>query len=249
VDSGTIDAAIFSPKTSLILGPWQDTELFLNWGLSFHSNDARGILNNANPATPLVRSNGSEIGTRSRWNDAWTSTATLWYLEIDSELVFVGDAGTTEPSVASHRGGFNLTNFYQMNDWVRLDCDYAFVRPRLAGGERVPNAIENVINSGVTFRDPDGGWFGGWRWVVYGPAALIEDNSARSTVTSIMDLQAGYNWKNARLQIDIFNFLDSNTNDITYFYDSAPPGLPAGPDYHFHPVIPASARVTYTQFF
>ncbi len=78
---------------------------------------------------------------------------------------------------------------------------------------------------------------------------MIEDNSARSTVTSVMDLQAGYNWKNARLQVDVFNLLDSRTNDITYYYDSAPPGLPAGPDYHFHPVIPASARVTYTQFF
>jgi len=30
------------------------------------------------------------------WLDDWNASPALWYLELDSELLFVGDAGTTE---------------------------------------------------------------------------------------------------------------------------------------------------------
>jgi hypothetical protein len=246
IDSGTTDAAILSPKTSLVLGPWDSTEVYLNWGLSFHSNDARGINNSLAPATPLVRSNGSEIGARSKLTDEWTSSLALWYLELDSELVFVGDAGTTEPAGASHRSGVNWTNFVKLNDYTTLDFDYAHVRPRLEGGERIANAVENVLAAGFTARMPDGGWYGTLRVQSYGPAALIEDNSARSHVTTICNAQVGYLWERAQLAVDIFNLLDTKANDITYFYESAPAGLGPAADYHFHPVQPASARATLT---
>src|SRR5262249_17370727 len=84
-DSGDESAAIFSPKAGVILGPWSSTELFVNWGLGFHSNDARGVTTTIDPATPLVRSNGSEVGARSWLTEQWQATLTGWYLELDSE--------------------------------------------------------------------------------------------------------------------------------------------------------------------
>src|SRR5262249_47200457 len=42
VNSGHTTDAIFSPKLSLIFGPWAHTEIYLNGGFGFHSNDARG---------------------------------------------------------------------------------------------------------------------------------------------------------------------------------------------------------------
>ncbi len=115
-DSNTTDAGVLSPKLGLILGPWSDTELYTNWGQSFHSNDSRGINSSMDPASPLVKSEGSEVGVRSFLTPNWNSTLALWYLEIDSELVFVGDAGTTEAGPSSHRGGITWTNYYQMTD-------------------------------------------------------------------------------------------------------------------------------------
>ncbi len=76
-DTNTTDAGIFSPKLGLALGPWADSELFLNWGQSFHSNDSRGVNSSTDPANPLVKSDGSEIGMRSYLTPKWNSTLVL----------------------------------------------------------------------------------------------------------------------------------------------------------------------------
>src|SRR5262249_19002712 len=104
-NSGNTKANIFSPKGSIILGPWAETEFYLNGGMGFHSNDAKGFRTVPNPtpsapATPvpgLIQSRGAEIGLRSQIIPGLVSTATYWTLELDSELVFRGDTGSTEP--------------------------------------------------------------------------------------------------------------------------------------------------------
>jgi hypothetical protein len=246
--SGETTAAIFSPKAGLVFGPWADTELYLNWGQSFHSNDARGVTAPVDPAAPLVKSDGCEIGTRSLLTEHWNTTLAAWYLELDSELVFVGDAGTTEPGPASHRFGLTWTNYWQFNDWLTFDADYAWVRPRFAGGEYIPNAVENVVSSGFTVQQPCGPWYATLRLRHYGPAALIEDNSARSGTTSLLNMQLGYQTEKLHAALDLFNLLDRDDNDITYYYDSRLPGEPSGGvlGYLFHPVQPFMARATVT---
>lgn len=247
LDSGTQTDGVFSPKFGLILGPWADTELFGTWGQSFHSNDARGVNAAADPADPLVKSEGTELGMRSWLTSNWNSSLAVWHLEIDSELLFVGDAGTTEPSNGSRRYGVTWTNFYQLGDWLWLDADYAWVHPRFIGGEFIPNAVENVLSSGFTVRPRPEGFYGTLRLRHYGPAALIEDNSARSDPTSVVNLQVGYETRRMVLAVDIFNLFDSDDNDITYFYESrVAPGFAAAEDFHFHPVEPVSARAHLT---
>ncbi len=243
-DTNSNEAGIFSPKVGFIFGPWSQTETYFNWGQSFHSNDARGINSSVDPADPLVKSEGSEVGLRSWLTPTWNSTLALWYLEIDSELVFVGDAGTTEAGAASHRGGITWTNYYQVTDWLNLDADYSHVRPRFDGGDRIPNAIENVLSTGFTVQPQYSPWYGTFRVRHYGPAALIEDNSARSDTTTVANIQLGRQTRRTTVAVDVFNVFDSKDNDITYFYESQPFGLPAAEDFHFHPVEPAMARAT-----
>ena len=50
---------------------------------------------------PLVRSRGAELGVRLSPASRWRSTLSLWALGLNSELLFVGDGGATEPSFAS----------------------------------------------------------------------------------------------------------------------------------------------------
>ncbi len=245
-DSGAETDDVFSPKAGLVFGPWLETEFYLNWGQGFHSNDARGVTSAVDPAQPLVQSDGSEIGARSWLTRDWNTTLALWYLELDSELVFVGDAGTTEPGPASHRVGVTWTNQWRVQRWLTVDADYAWVRPRFMGGDRIPNAVENVLGAGLVAQEPEGGLFAGVRLRHYGPAALIEDNSARSNTTTVVNLQAGYEANPFGLMVEIFNLFDSDDNDITYFYESQPAGLPAAEDFHFHPVEPIMARATLT---
>src|SRR5690606_31587636 len=103
-NSGTADDAIVSPKGSLIFGPWADTELYVSGGLGFHSNDGRGTTTRVDPVSgdpvepvdALARTYGAEVGVRTTRVPGLHSTVSLWWLDIDSELLFIGDAGTTE---------------------------------------------------------------------------------------------------------------------------------------------------------
>ncbi|MGE5793834.1 MAG: TonB-dependent receptor, partial [Bacteroidota bacterium] len=120
-NSGKESDTIVSPKLSLIFGPWANTEYFLNWGQGFHSNDARGTTITVDPKTgepvqrvdPLVRTTGYEAGLRSRLLPGLTTSLALWRLEQDSELLFVGDAGTTEPSRPSERYGVEWISYWR----------------------------------------------------------------------------------------------------------------------------------------
>src|SRR5437867_12457174 len=110
VNSGTATAGLLSPKGTVTLGPWGGTEFYLNAGLRFHSNDARGTTlvvasdgERANRVTPLVRAKGAELGVRTVRVRHLQSTLSLWALDLDSELVYNGDIRATEPGPASRR--------------------------------------------------------------------------------------------------------------------------------------------------
>ena len=246
VDTGTTSDSVFSPKLGLIFEPVEDTELYANWGQSFHSNDARGVNRGVDPANGLVKSDGSEIGARTWMTPTWNATLAAWYLELDSELLFVGDAGTTEAGPASHRFGLTLTNNWQITDWLLVDADYALVRPRFTGGDRIPNAVENVLSTGFSLRRPESPFYASLWIRHYGPAALLEDNSARSATTTLSNLQVGYETDRLNFAVDIFNLFDREDNDITYFYESQPIGLPAANDLMFHSIEPLMARASLT---
>jgi len=178
----------------------------------------------------------------------------LWTLKLDSELVFSGDGGTTEPSRASRRTGVELGAYYAPLEHVVLDADLAWTHARYIDpdpvGDRIPNAVESVVSVGVTVNN-DAGWFGGARLRYFGPAPLIEDNSARSGSTLMVNLDVGYHFTpQLSGAILVFNVLDRKDNDITYYYDSQLPGESAPvSDYHFHPVEPRTVRATLTMRF
>jgi hypothetical protein len=257
-NSGHASDTIVSPKLSVIFGPWANTEYFLNYGRGFHSNDARGTTITMDPkppndpaqrVAPLVRTTGYEAGVRSQPAQGLTTSAALWRLSQDSELLFVGDAGTTEPSRPSTRHGLELLAQYLPKSWLGLDLSLAFTHARFRdpdpAGDFIPGAPDRVASAGVTV-DGVGGWFGALRWRYFGPRPLIEDGSVRSGSTSVVNARAGYAFsKKTRLHLDVFNLLDRKVNDIDYFYESRIAGeaVPVA-DAHFHPVEHRSLRLT-----
>ena len=163
-NSGSAQASMTSPKAGIVLGPWYKTEFYGNAGYGLHSNDIRGATITVDPndkVTPLdrvpllVRSKGAEIGIRSKAIEGLTSSLAVFVLDFDSELLFVGDAGTTEPSRPSRRVGVEWTNQYKLLPWMTLDFDFAYTRARFtdfdAVGNRIPGAPALVASGGVTF--------------------------------------------------------------------------------------------------
>jgi outer membrane receptor protein involved in Fe transport len=263
-NSGVRTAGLASPKINLVFGPWRKTELYASVGSGFHSNDARGVNTTVAPGTgspmdsngqivktakPLVRSKGAELGVRTNWFPELQSTVTAWLLDLDSELVFSGDAGTTEASRPSRRYGLELANYYSPYQWLTIDADVSFSHKRFtesaSAGPYVPGSVESVMAAGASVHDPRG-FFGGVRLRYFGPRPLIEDDSVRSHSTLLLSADVGYDLNDRwRVHADVFNVLNRDGSAIDYFYTSRLPGEPlAGAnDIHFHPVEPLSFRV------
>jgi outer membrane receptor protein involved in Fe transport len=256
-NSGKRSAGMGLPKATLVFGPWQRTEFFVNAGQGFHSNDARGVTATVDPktgepvdpATPLVRAYGAELGARSEWIPGLQSSLALWYLKLGSELVFVGDEGTTEPSRPSKRVGVEWSNHYVALPWLLLDLDLAWTRARFSdddpAGKHVPDALQWTAQAGVTIQNL-GPWSASIFGRYFGPRTLIEDGSVKSNSTTVFNLQVTYQVNpQTRIRFDCFNLFDANANDITYYYTSRLPGEPAEgvADRHIHPMEPRTFRL------
>ncbi len=261
-NSGRSSATRASPSLSAIFGPWQKTEFYVNAGNGFHSNDARGATIAIDPksgdpvdrVTPLVRAQGMEVGVRSELVKGLQSSMSLYRLDFDSELVFVGDAGTTEAGRPSRRTGVEFSNYYKPNKWMTIDADVAFARARFKDvdviGRRIPGAVEGVASLALAL-DHVGPWFGALQWRYFGPRPLIEDNAVRSSATSTINGRLGYkingHWK---IELEGFNLANRRDSAIDYFYASRLRGeVEASEDVHFHPVESRSFRVTLSSAF
>ncbi|MDQ6618305.1 MAG: TonB-dependent receptor [Pseudomonadota bacterium] len=255
-NSGSRHASLASPKLSLIFGPWKATEFFVNGGYGFHSNDARGTTTTVDPrsgepvaqVTPLVRTKGAEIGARTEIVPGLQSSVALWYLKFDSELVFVGDAGTTEAGRPSKRYGIEWSNRYKPAPWMLVDLDLAWTRARFtdadAAGNSIPNALRATAAGGITVHEL-GPWTASVFGRYFGPRPLLEDNSVRSGSTTLFNAQVTYEVTRAlSLRLDVFNLFDRKADDVTYYYASRLRGEPAAgvDDFHFHPAESRSFR-------
>ncbi|MCK1716717.1 TonB-dependent receptor [Bradyrhizobium sp. 141] len=141
-NSGRADAALGSPKFRMVLGPFNQTELFLGAGYGMHSNDARGATTTEDPVDPatrltpsplLVRTRGAEVGVRSRIVPGLDTSLSVFMLDQDSEILFAGDAGDTSATRASRRYGFEWTNHYRPRSWIDIDADLAMTHARFRG--------------------------------------------------------------------------------------------------------------------
>ena len=262
-NSGDMSAGIASPKASFVFGPWANTEYFINAGYGFHSNDARGVTirvdpvtgDPVDPATPLVRSKGAELGLRTEVISNVQSSLSLWYLSLESELVFIGDAGTTEAGRPSKRYGAEWSTRWRPIPWLLFDLDLSWNHARFKGeapeGNYIPGAPDSVVAAGVAV-EKYGPWSGALFYRYIGSFPLTEDNSRRAKSHGIVDAQIGYEIaSNTRLRLDVFNLFNRATSDITYYYDSRLPSEPSEgvADTHFHPGEERSFRLSLTYRF
>ncbi len=266
-NSGSSSDHVTSPKLNFIFGPFEHTEYFLNFGQGFHSNDARGTTITEDPRTfasvekvkPLVRTRGAEVGMRTELVEHLQSSISLWRLALDSELLFVGDAGTTEASRPSLRRGIEWSNRYVPKPWIIVDFDLSASRAEFTDGDPIgryiPGAIDKVASLGLTLNDLER-WSFTSHMRYFGPRPLVEDNSQRSQSSTLFSLRASYKLdQRLRLNFDVFNLFNRKASDIDYFYCSrllsddpvtsrCRDGTTVGvEDIHFHPAEPRSARI------
>ncbi|MGF6528092.1 TonB-dependent receptor [Variovorax sp. PvP013] len=263
-NSGRGRDSLASPKLGMAYTLTPAHELYLNTGVGFHSNDVRGATITFDPQSgqaaervpALVKGRGSELSWRFQPDENLTATLALWQLKLDSELVYIGDAGSTEPGRASSRRGIEATLRWKLARSWRLELDGALSRARFQGnapegeGNYVDNAVERVLAAGVTY--VDGPLSASVRLRYLGPRALDTVDSVRSRSVALLNAGARYAVnRQLTLGLDVFNLTGRKGNDIEYFYASCTAGEVAGgtcgggiDGRHIHPMEPRTVRVS-----
>lgn len=249
------------PSVSVAYQLHDSVEAYANWGRGFHSNDVRGVVINVDPVSGesadsvglYVDQTGYEFGLRVEGWQGLNATLTWFYLESDSDLVFLGDSGATEPGAGSERYGIELSAFWQRGDHWTFDVNASFVDSEFVGVPRnedhIPNAPGRVVGAGITYVGFNG-FNGSLRMRHFGDVPLVEDDSVRQGSTTVYNMSIGYEVGSWSFGVDVLNLFDAEDNDIAYWFESRLPGeASAAEDLHFHPVLPRSVRFSVRRRF
>lgn len=261
-NSGDEGDGLFTLKAALKYAISENLTAFANVGQGFHSNDARGATISIDPSTGeatapsplLVKSLGYETGLNYTDGRTFNISAALWRLELDSELLYVGDAGFTEPSRPSERHGIEISAYYWVNHHLTTDIEAAYTKAlfsdRVDGeGRHIDGTVPGVISAGATYYQNSNQF--GMSYTLrarYLSSRTVESfDEVSPPSTFLLNAQAVYRQPTWDITLEVLNALDSDDHDIDYFYASRLPGEPEGgiEDLHYHPVEPRNVRLTF----
>lgn len=266
--SGVAQDSLASPKATLVYSPNKKTDLYLNFGTGFHSNDARGIVQSANPVTPLSRATGGEIGFRTNLGDSVDLAWALFAIYLGSELVWVGDEGVTEASGATLRSGVEMEGRVALTSWLYADIDATLSRGEFTQDQSaVALAPTSLLSGGLSMRHPKG-YLGRIGIFNIGDRAATEDRELVAEGFTRVDLSAAYEKPKYRVGLDIQNLFNTEWREAQFATtsrlqdelapaDCAPGTRPveeAGDfvgceEVHFTPGAPFNAQLSLTLFF
>ncbi|MGH7808995.1 MAG: TonB-dependent receptor [Candidatus Binatia bacterium] len=249
--SGDGSATMVNPKLNFIFTPFNDTavqkgtNLFLNFGGGFHSNDARVFVQD--PKKEIPRYWGGELGARSRFFDRFDMTLSYWRSYLESELVFVGDEGTFEPAGPSNRHGIESEFRYDILPWLSYDLDLSYTWAKFTNGDKVPLAPRFLAFSGLTARH-DSGLQARLQMRHIGRRYSIEDGSIKTPTSTIFDLLLKYVWQRYEFFIQFQNLANKKWRSAEHTFVSRLQGEPADGvlDSHFTPGDPFTVKAGIT---
>lgn len=252
--SGEGSATIVNPKLNFIFTPFADnnvaksTNLFLNFGGGYHSSDARVFVQD--PKKEIPRFWGGEIGSKTRLFDRLDMTFSYWRSYLESELVFVGDAGGFEPAGASRRHGVESDFRYDILPWLIYDLDISYTWAKFLNGDKIPLAPRFLAFTGLTTRH-DSGIQGRLQMRHIGPRYGIEDASFITPSSTVFDLFLKYVWKRYEFFVSFQNLANTKYRAAEHVFESQTPGeLAAGApgqlDAHYTPGDPFTVRAGIT---
>ena len=189
--AGRTNSGIVLPKMNLILGPWASTEFFANYGEGYHSNDARSAVSPG--SSPLARAKSYEVGVRSKpWGPEGVEvTATIWRVDLKSELLFVGDEGTTEIRGPSRREGVEVAARGQVWGPLHVNGSVTWTKAEFRNGDAIPLAPELMGYGALLLRWPEG-LTSQLQATYLGARPLIENRSVKSPAWITFDLSERY---------------------------------------------------------
>lgn len=245
------------PKFNLIYSPVNRVQIFLNAGSGFHSNDARSVVQQSNNHS-LPNAPGAEIGTILQVNDRFITTAAFWWLELENELVYIGDEGTTENKGASRRTGIDLSMRYQLTQWLYADVDLNIARNRfikkllaeeVSSEYYIPLAPSITSTGGLTARFKNG-FETTLRYRYLADRPANETNTIKANGYNVFDFTANYFVKRYKVGLQIENLSNTEWNEAQFNTESRLANeITPVEELHFTPGTPLSCKITMTYSF
>ncbi len=243
---GSAGRAMILPKLSVEAEATPKLNLFVNAGSGFHSNDARSNVASGGGGS-LARALGAEVGFRSTYIPHARVAADFWYLHLDSELVWSGDAGGTEASEPTRRYGVDVEASYSPTKWFWFDGTLTVARSTLVQNAGNSNGLalapKIMGQGGVTF--VDGPQFISLRTRGIGDRPGNDDGSLTAKGYLIFDLIAGRKLGKLALNLTVNNLLNARWREAQFADESRV--TPTGDvieQMHFTPGVPLTATVT-----
>lgn len=239
-----------SPKLNFIYSQNTDLQFYLKSGIGFHSNDTRVVVQNK-AKDILPTSIGTDLGTIWKPVPRLIVNSALWYLYLEQEFVYVGDAGIVEPSGKTKRYGADLGFRYQITDHLFFDADANYTHARSIedpkGENYIPLAPDFTTTTGISLQNWKG-FSGGIRYRYLDNRPANEDNSIVAKGYGIADLNISYNFKKMTFGISIENLLDTEWNETQFATESRLQNEMASVnEIHFTPGTPffMKAKIAY----
>jgi TonB-dependent Receptor Plug Domain len=235
---GRVTKARPNVKANLALGPWYQTEFFANFGTGYHSNDARAVISDPN-LTALPTAQGYEFGLRSKAIPRTELSLTYWVIDLASELVFVGDDGTTEARGPSHREGIEFAMRVKILDWLTFSGDVTVAKAEFDTGGAIPLAPLLTSRADLTARLP-WGLSSSLAMRFLGDRYADEERHQTARGYLLVDFTTRYRYKWLEAFVSIENVGNTDYREAQFFFTSRLAGEPAGgvPDIHYTPGNP-----------
>jgi len=243
---GIAARAMVLPKLSIEAEVSPKLDLFANAGSGLHSNDARSAVATHGEGS-LARALGAEAGFRTTIVPHARLSADFWYLHLDSELVWSGDAGGTEASGPTRRYGVDLEGSYSPTSWLRLDGNLSIARSTFVhnagNGNGLALAPKLMGQGGVTLMQ--GPAFVSLRTRGIADRPGNDDGTLTAQGYLIFDLMTGCSFGKVDLDLTLNNLLNSEWREAQFADESAVVrGGPVVEQMHFTPGIPLTATAT-----
>ncbi|HUM45322.1 MAG TPA: TonB-dependent receptor [Chitinophagales bacterium] len=254
--SGYNYQSLAQPKLNLVYSPAENLHFFFNSGIGFHSNDARSVVQDQTThRLPLAA--GGELGAQVRIGSLIFSVA-LWTLELENELVYIGDEGATENKGPSRRMGIDFSGRYQVLSWLYADLDINYAKGILLQdifGDKL--AAENIIPLAPRFTSTGGltvsrsrGWEGTLRYRLMADRPANESNTVTAEGYFVIDAAVGYRWDHVRIGLNIENLTNTEWNEAQFATESRLFDEPAPVDeLHFTPGTPIAFKGSVAVYF
>ncbi|WP_233507519.1 TonB-dependent receptor [Adhaeribacter pallidiroseus] len=239
-----------SPKLNISYALSPTVQVYLNTGQGFHSNDTRvSVLPNAREILP--KATGTDLGVTLKPTNRLFVNAALWFLDLEQELVYVGDEGIVEPSGKTRRYGLDFSARYQFTDNLFGDADVNLAKPRArdteAGAYYIPLAPTATSTGGFTYQSPNK-FRGSLRYRYVGDRSANEDYSLTADGYFLLDAVAAYTFKKLEFKLSAENLLNQEWKEAQFETESRLRGEAEGlTEINFTPGTPffIKAGITY----